>query len=91
MCRFRECVGKILNALFPSFNTVWVQYMLPNSATRFGFIASLKTEFASVPLDCLDCAAEVAWEGRNEHWCVASHFYFTCLLHSLDIIPQLVH
>lgn len=67
-------MGKVINVLIPSFGTVWVQYVLPNSATRFGFSASLKTEFASIPLDCLDHAAEVAWEGRNELWCVACHF-----------------
>lgn len=91
MCRFRECMGKIRNVLIPSFSTVWFQYMLPNNATRFGFTASLKTEFGSVPLGYLDHAKELAWEGRNEHCYLACHFYFTCLLYSLAITPQLVH
>lgn len=67
-------MGKIISVLIPSFRTMWVQYMHPNNAIRFGFTGSLKTEFASVLLDYLDHATEVAWEGRNEHWCVACHF-----------------
>lgn len=58
-------MGKIINILIPSFSTVWVQYMLPNSATKFGFTASLKTEFAFVPLECLDHAIEVSLGGKE--------------------------
>lgn len=65
MCRFREYMGKIINVLVPSFSTVWVQCMLPNSAAKFGFTASLKTEFASVSLECLDHAIEVSLGGKE--------------------------
>lgn len=71
---------------------VWLWYILPNYATRFGLTAFLGLSLLLCLLsDYLDRAIEVAWKGRNEYCYIAWHLYSTCVLPSLGITPQLVH